>query len=100
MLFFFFQAEDGIRDLYVTGVQTCALPISLAQAFTVIRFDRPGCGLSDRAAADFSIDGEIELFDRLVAWLGVDRPAVLASASAARVMIAVAALLPDRVRRL
>src|SRR2546430_3372111 len=27
--FFFFQAEDGIRDLTVTGVQTCALPISL-----------------------------------------------------------------------
>src|SRR6266496_5978848 len=27
MRFFFFQAEDGIRDLYVTGVQTCALPI-------------------------------------------------------------------------
>src|SRR6267378_5671792 len=27
--FFFFQAEDGIRDLYVTGVQTCALPIYL-----------------------------------------------------------------------
>src|SRR5206468_9428203 len=29
---FFFQAEDGIRDLIVTGVQTCALPISLAHA--------------------------------------------------------------------
>src|SRR6266567_8348812 len=28
--FFFFQAEDGIRDLTVTGVQTCALPISAA----------------------------------------------------------------------
>src|SRR3712207_9546717 len=27
MLFFFFQAEDGIRDIGVTGVQTCALPI-------------------------------------------------------------------------
>src|SRR5207249_9282680 len=27
---FFFQAEDGIRDRNVTGVQTCALPISLA----------------------------------------------------------------------
>src|SRR5207245_3733493 len=27
-LFFFFQAEDGIRDATVTGVQTCALPIS------------------------------------------------------------------------
>src|ERR1035441_6651765 len=26
-VFFFFQAEDGIRDAYVTGVQTCALPI-------------------------------------------------------------------------
>src|SRR5690349_3696411 len=28
---FLFQAEDGIRDLYVTGVQTCALPISAPQ---------------------------------------------------------------------
>src|SRR5205823_10900643 len=27
--FFFFQAEDGIRDKLVTGVQTCALPISV-----------------------------------------------------------------------
>src|SRR2546422_3533530 len=27
--FFFFQAEDGIRDVAVTGVQTCALPISV-----------------------------------------------------------------------
>src|SRR2546430_5365383 len=31
MCFFFFQAEDGIRDLTVTGVQTCALPISCTQ---------------------------------------------------------------------
>src|SRR2546426_5651372 len=29
MFFFFFQAEDGIRDYKVTGVQTCALPIYL-----------------------------------------------------------------------
>src|SRR5207249_6169129 len=28
LVFFFFQAEDGIRDRNVTGVQTCALPIS------------------------------------------------------------------------
>src|SRR6266511_4811127 len=27
VIFFFFQAEDGIRDFHVTGVQTCALPI-------------------------------------------------------------------------
>src|SRR2546430_747464 len=32
MCFFFFQAEDGIRDLTVTGVQTCALPISFTQS--------------------------------------------------------------------
>src|SRR5260370_3177753 len=30
--FFFFQAEDGIRDSSVTGVQTCALPISVASS--------------------------------------------------------------------
>src|SRR3989454_1965880 len=30
MFFFFFQAEDGIRDYKVTGVQTCALPIFVA----------------------------------------------------------------------
>src|SRR5690349_23554459 len=32
VFFFFFQAEDGIRDLYVTGVQTCALPIFQARS--------------------------------------------------------------------
>src|SRR2546427_501332 len=32
VFFFFFQAEDGIRDLTVTGVQTCALPISAGTA--------------------------------------------------------------------
>src|SRR5437762_8414150 len=31
--FFFFQAEDGIRDTSVTGVQTCALPILMASSF-------------------------------------------------------------------
>src|SRR6266478_8615255 len=31
IFFFFFQAEDGIRDLTVTGVQTCALPISMVR---------------------------------------------------------------------
>src|SRR5439155_17639776 len=35
--FFFFQAEDGIRDGHVTGVQTCALPISEGPAPLVER---------------------------------------------------------------
>src|SRR2546430_13713805 len=38
--FFFFQAEDGIRDLTVTGVQTCALPISIAAAGRRVRHRR------------------------------------------------------------
>src|SRR2546430_13104831 len=33
IVFFFFQAEDGIRDLTVTGVQTCALPILFGRLF-------------------------------------------------------------------
>src|SRR5947207_13576173 len=45
VFFFFFQAEDGIRDHCVTGVQTCALPISrsLVVACGQIRFppERP-----------------------------------------------------------
>src|SRR2546430_6706421 len=42
-VFFFFQAEDGIRDLTVTGVQTCALPIfytRLNAALDAAGFDR------------------------------------------------------------
>src|SRR5690606_40438608 len=34
---FFFQAEDGIRDFHVTGVQTCALPISTSNTKAVWR---------------------------------------------------------------
>src|SRR5690606_40918661 len=36
-LYFFFQAEDGIRDFHVTGVQTCALPISSSVGGTLHR---------------------------------------------------------------
>src|SRR2546430_10683431 len=39
--FFFFQAEDGIRDLTVTGVQTCALPIFAGPR---MRTFSPSCG--------------------------------------------------------
>src|SRR2546429_6267324 len=33
IFYFFFQAEDGIRDVAVTGVQTCALPISIGNNY-------------------------------------------------------------------
>src|SRR2546430_10025395 len=42
--FFFFQAEDGIRDLTVTGVQTCALPISAPRRDVDMRHVRDGRG--------------------------------------------------------
>src|SRR5436309_11094528 len=38
--FFFFQAEDGIRDFHVTGVQTCALPIYKWIEFTHLGLDQ------------------------------------------------------------
>src|SRR5215510_2734987 len=46
LFFFFFQAEDGIRDGHVTGVQTCALPISIAV----------GAGQEDWLRGDLELD--------------------------------------------
>src|SRR5260370_20013140 len=45
-LFFFFQAEDGIRDSSVTGVQTCALPICLVDAIAVRSVRRASKGIA------------------------------------------------------
>src|SRR5207302_7048951 len=47
LFFFFFQAEDGIRDFHVTGVQTCALPIFSSTSDV---FDVP-CSRSARGLA-------------------------------------------------
>src|SRR2546425_9409535 len=51
--FFFFQAEDGIRDKLVTGVQTCALPIS----------DRLGQVAPDLALVDVERGRELDVAD-------------------------------------
>src|SRR5260370_11023883 len=55
-LVFFFQAEDGIRDSSVTGVQTCALPISCGYvggtAKATSGYRASGTCLADRPAAD------------------------------------------------
>src|SRR5256885_12578101 len=42
LIVFFFQAEDGIRDYKVTGVQTCALPISLRANLIRVASDQVG----------------------------------------------------------
>src|SRR5688500_20238775 len=47
-LLFFFQAEDGIRDYKVTGVQTCALPISWGSAGEKRARERRPCELPRR----------------------------------------------------
>src|SRR5699024_11314241 len=49
------EAEDGIRDRNVTGVQTCALPISASQVFievSVVPPEAPGAGPKLRIAVD------------------------------------------------
>src|SRR5256885_9354581 len=46
-VYFFFQAEDGIRDYKVTGVQTCALPIYLV--LQVAQIGLPAVGQDGRA---------------------------------------------------
>src|SRR5438874_13453591 len=69
VFFFFFQAEDGIRDLYVTGVQTCALPIlrrvdrsrrSFARVFGYMECfgSEVECGLSGFVVKGFFLVGD------------------------------------------
>src|SRR6516225_7237226 len=47
-ILFFFQAEDGIRDCHVTGVQTCALPILVVSSALYFRVTRRADGQSER----------------------------------------------------
>src|SRR5438105_10001553 len=56
--FFFFQAEDGIRDPLVTGVQTCALPISLDELSATLH---RGCDLTHPADLESSMEGRRKL---------------------------------------
>src|SRR5437868_11321766 len=66
--FFFFQAEDGIRDRNVTGVQTCALPIYLLHAqgvpaagISLVRADLADEQDRGRAAEAVLADGRVDI---------------------------------------
>src|SRR5256885_5304977 len=65
LFFFFFQAEDGIRDYKVTGVQTCALPICsqrmLAQHGIVCSMSRRGDCWDNAVAESFFATLKVEL---------------------------------------
>src|SRR5207249_6412645 len=63
----FFHAEDGIRDRNVTGVQTCALPISISYWSALIRGSAMKNGHNpDVAEAFMNKDKEIKIGDRVV----------------------------------
>src|SRR5690606_11746018 len=64
-IFFFFQAEDGIRDFHVTGVQTCALPIWTFN----LHFTRKPDSLGTVISADLNYvrlnnDGDADYFNK------------------------------------
>src|SRR5207302_5889863 len=56
--FFFFQAEDGIRDFHVTGVQTCALPILRPNALDGVEHfgGRRGVALNGNQCPELIVD--------------------------------------------
>src|SRR5256886_3180936 len=56
-LFFFFQAEDGIRDLTVTGVQTCALPIYTRRSCSFATQRQPQPQITPGWACDEAVPG-------------------------------------------
>src|SRR5438552_18766495 len=62
--FFFFQAEDGIRDDLVTGVQTCALPISIRSG---------AMGFSSSRATTHVTPDNTPVASRIADWAEVDR---------------------------
>src|SRR3712207_7176420 len=68
-MFVFFQAEDGIRDIGVTGVQTCALPISLGGRGAVL-LSGPEPNFRWRAFSQGVVELVRELDVRLVITLG------------------------------
>src|SRR3989442_3358183 len=61
-MFLFFQAEDGIRDADVTGVQTCALPICVVRAWQVLLANYAACGLLS-AVAGLVLSGTVNAAD-------------------------------------
>src|SRR5204863_1225467 len=79
--FFFFQAEDGIRDLYVTGVQTCALPIL---TFVPVSKSRHGYHHWLRSALVMRGSGQVHAVRNAVqsAWFGAGSDRELARVGA------------------
>jgi pimeloyl-ACP methyl ester carboxylesterase len=72
----------------------------LAERFTVIRYDKPGCGLSDRDGADLSFDGQVAAALAVADAVGTDRFRVFGASQGGQLAAAIAARYPDRVEAL
>jgi pimeloyl-ACP methyl ester carboxylesterase/DNA-binding CsgD family transcriptional regulator len=72
----------------------------LGRENTVIRYDRVGCGLSNRSRDEFTLESELAVLDALVDHLGLARYAVLGSCEGGQVAAAQAARRPDAVTAL
>ncbi len=73
---------------------------ALAQEHTVIRYDKLGCGLSDRQRDVFTLESELETLDALIGHLGLKRYTLLGSCDGGQVAAAHAARNPDSVASL
>lgn len=69
----------------------------LAAHFTVIRYDRPGCGLSDRAGVDLSFDGQLAALLAVADAAGAGRFSIFGASQGGQLAVAVAAQQPARV---
>jgi pimeloyl-ACP methyl ester carboxylesterase/DNA-binding CsgD family transcriptional regulator len=72
----------------------------LAERVTVIRYDNPGCGLSDRDGHDLSFDGQVATALAVADAVGADRFRLFGASQGAQVAVAIAATYPERVEAL
>ena len=72
----------------------------LAERFTVIRYDKPGCGLSDRDAIDLSFDGQVAAALAVADAVGAGRFRLFGASQGGQLAAALAARHPDRVEAL
>jgi pimeloyl-ACP methyl ester carboxylesterase len=72
----------------------------LAQQFTVIRYDKPGCGLSDRDVIDLSFDGQVAAAIAVADAVGARRFRLFGASQGGQLAAAIAARYPERVEAL
>jgi pimeloyl-ACP methyl ester carboxylesterase/DNA-binding CsgD family transcriptional regulator len=72
----------------------------LAERFTVIRYDKPGCGLSDRDGIDLSFDGQVAAALAVADAVGAGRFRLFGASQGGHLAAAIAARYPDRVEAL